>query len=102
MEDGLAGATRKLERGIQAFMLKQLAETGFEPASSQGVINWAAALLAHNACLRAGELGIRPDLASKGPYELSDLRDPLTLFERKYAAAGVPVYELVLDSDSDR
>ena len=48
------------------------------------------------ACRRAGELGIRPDLVSKGPYELSDLRDPLTLFERKYANAGVPVYELVL------
>ena len=54
------------------------------------------------ACRRAGELGIRPDLVSKGPYELSDLHDPLTLFERKYANAGVPVYELVLDSDSDR
>ena len=54
------------------------------------------------ACRRAGELGIRPDLVSKGPYELSDLHDPLTLFERKYAKAGVPVYELVLDSDSDR
>ena len=48
------------------------------------------------ACRRAGELGIRPDLVSKGPYELSDLHDPLTLFERKYAKAGVPVYELVL------
>ena len=54
------------------------------------------------AASKAGELGIRPDLVSKGPYELSDLRDPLTLFERKYAKAGVPVYELVLDSDSDR
>ena len=50
------------------------------------------------AASRAGELGIRPDLVSKGPYELSDLHDPLTLFERKYAAAGVPVYELVLTS----
>ena len=49
------------------------------------------------ACRRAGELGIRPDLVSKGPYELSDLTDPLTLFERKYAKAGVPVYELVLE-----
>ena len=48
------------------------------------------------AASRAGELGIRPDLVSKGPYELSDLHDPLTLFERKYATAGVPVYELVL------
>ena len=48
------------------------------------------------AVLKAGELGIRPDLVAKGPYELSDLRDPLALFERKYAAAGVPVYELVL------
>ena len=51
------------------------------------------------AVLKAGELGIRPDLVSKGPYELSDLRDPLTLFERKYAAAGVPVYELILECD---
>ncbi len=51
------------------------------------------------ACRRAGELGIRPDLVSKGPYELSDLPDPLTLFERKYARAGVPVYELVLKCD---
>ena len=50
------------------------------------------------ACRRAGELGIRPDLIPGEPYELSDLHDPLTLFERKYAAAGVPVYELVLTS----
>ena len=49
------------------------------------------------AASRAGELGIRPDLASKGPYELSSIQDPLTLFERKYAAAGVPVYELILE-----
>ena len=47
------------------------------------------------ACRRAGELGIRPDLVSKGPYELPE-PEGLTLFERKYAAAGVPVYELVL------
>ena len=51
------------------------------------------------AVLKAGELGIRPDLVAKGPYELSDLHDPLTLFERKYAAAGVPVYELVLECE---
>ena len=51
------------------------------------------------ACTKAGELGIRPDLVSKGPYELSDLQDPLTLFERKYAAAGVPVYELILECE---
>ena len=51
------------------------------------------------AVLKAGELGIRPDLVSKGPYELSDLRDPLTLFERKYAAAGVPVYEMGLECE---
>ena len=50
------------------------------------------------ACRRAGELGIRPDLIPGESYELSDLHDPLTLFERKYAAAGVPVYELVLTS----
>ena len=49
------------------------------------------------ACRRAGELGIRPDLVSKGPYELPDLSDPQTLFERKYANAGVPVYELILE-----
>ena len=47
------------------------------------------------AASRAGELGIRPDLVSKGPYELPE-PEGLTLFERKYAAAGVPVYELVL------
>ena len=51
------------------------------------------------ACRRAGELGIRPDLIPGEPYELSDLRDPLTLFERKYAAAGVPVYELILECE---
>ena len=51
------------------------------------------------AASRAGELGIRPDLASKGPYELSSIQDPLTLFERKYAAAGVPVYELILECE---
>ena len=51
------------------------------------------------ACRRAGELGIRPDLVSKGPYELPDLSDPLTLFERKYANAGVPVYELILECE---
>ena len=54
------------------------------------------------ACRRAGELGIRPDLVSKGPYELPTdliLNDPLTLFERKYANAGVPVYELVLSCE---
>ena len=47
------------------------------------------------AASKAGELGIRPDLVSKGPYELSE-PEGLTLFERKYAKAGVPVYELVL------
>ena len=51
------------------------------------------------AASRAGELGIRPDLIPGEPYQLSDLRDPLTLFERKYAAAGVPVYELVLSCE---
>ena len=51
------------------------------------------------AVLKAGELGIRPDLIPGEPYELSDLRDPLTLFERKYAAAGVPVYELILECE---
>ena len=51
------------------------------------------------AASKAGELGIRPDLVSKGPYELSDLHDPLTLFERKYANAGVPVYELILECE---
>ena len=53
------------------------------------------------ACRKAGELGIRTDLAARGPYELSE-PEGLTLFERKYSKAGVPVYELVLDSDSDR
>ena len=48
------------------------------------------------AASKAGELGIRSDLVARGPYQLHDLGDPLTLFERKYAAAGVPVYELVL------
>ena len=51
------------------------------------------------ACRRAGELGIRPDLIPGEPYELSSLNDPLTLFERKYAAAGVPVYELILECE---
>ena len=51
------------------------------------------------AASRAGKLGIRPDLIPGEPYELSDLRDPLTLFERKYAAAGVPVYELILECE---
>ena len=67
MEDGLAGASRKLERGIRARMLKELAETGFDRASRQGVVNWAAALLAHNACLRAGELGT-PDGRQLDPF----------------------------------
>ena len=53
------------------------------------------------AASKAGELGIRSDLAARGPYELSE-PEGLTLFERKYSKAGVPVYELVLDSDSDR
>jgi len=51
------------------------------------------------AASKAGELGIRPDLVSKGPYELSSIQDPLTLFERKYAAARVPVYELILECE---
>ena len=50
------------------------------------------------ACRRAGELGIRRDLAARGPYELSE-PEGLTLFERKYSKAGVPVYELVLSCE---
>eukprot|EP00965_Chrysotila_dentata_P030211 1005566-Pleurochrysis_carterae.AAC.1 len=38
----------------------QLAAQGFDRSSARGLVEWAAALLAHNLLLRAGELG-RPD-----------------------------------------
>ena len=63
--------------------------------------SWRTYLDEFSVAFASPSWSIRPD-ASERTLQLSDLRDPLTLFERKYATAGVPVYELVLDSDSDR
>ena len=51
---------RKLKRGIRAQQLRQLAGMGYDRSSAQGMIEWAAALVAHNLLLRGGEIGVVP------------------------------------------
>ena len=51
--------TRTLKLGIRAVHLRSLA-LRFDRLSSQGIIDWAAALLAHNIVLREAELGTVP------------------------------------------
>ena len=55
-EDGPRGE-RKLSRGLRAHMLRELARLGYDRSTRRGMLDWAAALLAHNLCLRGGELG---------------------------------------------
>ena len=50
--------TRRLKRGIRAAMLRSLAAIGYDRSSARGMIEWAAALVAHNLLLRGGELGV--------------------------------------------
>ena len=51
--------TRTLKLGVRAVHLRSLA-LRFDRLSSQGIIDWAAALLAHNIVLRGAELGTVP------------------------------------------
>jgi len=55
--DGPPGE-RTLQRGMRAAMMRKLAAQGFDRSSARGLVNWAAALLAHNLLLRGGELGV--------------------------------------------
>ena len=59
---------RKLSRGIRAIDLSKASRT-FPRTSIQDHIDWAAALLAHNAYLRGGEIGI-PDNAEVDPKRI--------------------------------
>ena len=43
--------------------MRRLAEPSFDRSSPQGVMRWAAALLAHNLVLRGGELCVVTDVA---------------------------------------
>eukprot|EP00965_Chrysotila_dentata_P035969 1197073-Pleurochrysis_carterae.AAC.1 len=56
LEDGPAG-TRRLSRAFRASHFLQLASAGYDRRSPRGVVEWAAALLAHNLLLRGGEIG---------------------------------------------
>ena len=49
---------RKLKRGIRAQHLRALADMGYDRTSARGMLEWAAALGAHNLLLRGGELGV--------------------------------------------
>ena len=53
--DGPAGE-RRLSLGLRARHLRQAAENGFDRTSKRGVIEWGAALTAHNLLARGGEV----------------------------------------------
>ena len=55
--DGPAGE-RRLSLGLRARHLRMAAELGFDRTSKQGVIEWGAALTAHNLLCRGGEVGV--------------------------------------------
>ena len=55
--EGGHGGERRLSRGIRARHLQKAAINGFNRHTRQGVMQWAAAVLAHNLLLRGGELG---------------------------------------------
>ena len=56
--DGPPGE-RRLSLGVRAQMLKLAASTGFPRMGARAVIEWAAALLAHNLLCRGGEVCVR-------------------------------------------
>eukprot|EP00965_Chrysotila_dentata_P123512 4082716-Pleurochrysis_carterae.AAC.1 len=56
MEDPPTG-TRKLSRAFRAAHFRALAQKGGWGGTAQRRLEWAAALLAHNLLLRAGEIG---------------------------------------------
>ena len=60
-EDGPPGE-RKLCRGLRLEHLAAAAET-FDRFSAVGCVEWAAALTAHSALLRGGEVGVPDDVA---------------------------------------
>ena len=55
-EDGPAGE-RTLCRGLRAHMLRELSVSGYDRLTAKDLLEWAAALTAHNLLLRGGELG---------------------------------------------
>ena len=58
-------ATRKLSLGLRAMHLLAAASAGFDRSSTQGVIEWGAAVVAHNTLLRGGEVGEPDDTAGQ-------------------------------------
>ena len=56
--DGAPGA-RRLVRGLRAQHFRKLVQLGYDRSSAHGVIEWAAAIVAHNILLRGGEIGGR-------------------------------------------
>eukprot|EP00965_Chrysotila_dentata_P106202 3507283-Pleurochrysis_carterae.AAC.1 len=54
-EDGPTGK-RRLSRAFRASHFAKLAAAGYDRSSRRGVVEWAAALLAHNLLLRGGEI----------------------------------------------
>ena len=58
-----APGERTLKRGIRAAQLKRLAIMGYDRSSAKGMVEWAAALVAHNLLLRGGEVGVVPGAA---------------------------------------
>ena len=65
-EDGPPG-DRARSLGLRAETLLAAATAGADRSSAQGAVDWSAAVTAHNALLRGGELGVadghHPDLA---------------------------------------
>ena len=55
-EDGVVGA-RRLCRAFRAHNFRELVALGYDRSSARGMMEWAAALLAHNLLLRGGEIG---------------------------------------------
>eukprot|EP00965_Chrysotila_dentata_P013196 435477-Pleurochrysis_carterae.AAC.1 len=55
-EDGPPGS-RRLSRAFRAAHFARFAAAGYDCSSPRGVVEWAAALVAHNLLLRGGEIG---------------------------------------------
>lgn len=55
-EDGPKGARRE-SRAWRAHHFRELIAQGYDRTSMRGMVEWAAAMLAHNLVLRAGEIG---------------------------------------------
>ena len=58
IEDGPSGA-RARSLGVRAETLSNAASAGADRGSAQGAVDWAAAVIAHNAILRGGEVGVQ-------------------------------------------